>query len=113
VSGEDHGSDELLALARLYHDLAVALDGLGWRGLAETLHREAGIRMTAIPLGSPCDRDRVRWAVSLAENLVSQKRAGEARGVLIAALALADACFGHDDTDVLALRRHVEGPQNA
>jgi hypothetical protein len=104
VAGEDSRSEGLLVPAREYHDLAVALDAMGRPSLAEIFHREAGIRMAVIPLGGACDRERVGWAVCLADNLASQAREDECRGVLLAALALAEACFGPLDPDVLALR---------
>jgi hypothetical protein len=107
VAGKQLRSDDLLAWARQCHALAMTLDGLGWRRLAETFHREAGVRMAEVPLGHPCDRERVRWAMCLAENLSAQERAGDCRDVLIAALALADACFGPDDPDVLTLRSRL------
>lgn len=107
MAGDDSGSDDVLARASEYHELAIALDRLGWRRLAETFHREAGIRMAEISVGDPCDRDRVRWAVCLADNLAAQERWDESRGVLVAALALAEGCFGPSDSDVLALRHRL------
>jgi hypothetical protein len=108
---------EYAARARRYHDLALTMDGLGCPRAAELFHRRAGLLLARVPLGGPWDRERVTWAVSLAANLRAQHRPDEERGVLVAALALAEGCLGIDDpdTEVLRLRlarREPPGPED-
>lgn len=97
--------------ARHYRDLALNLEGRGWIKTAEKFHQTAGLILAEIPLGGSCDRERVRYAVSLAGNLALQCRHDDARSVLVAALALAEGCLGTDDPDTQLLRRRLGSPR--
>lgn len=88
-------------VARICHELAAILDELGLPGEAEDMHRRAGTLVAALPPGGDGDRQRVRYAQSLAANLRAQRRDGEAELVLVAALTLSEGLLGPEDIDTV------------
>ncbi len=93
--------------AEVCHQLAAMLDGLGALGTAEILHHRAGVLLAAVPVGGALDRQRVQWALCLADNLEAQHRMIEAAEVLRAANALAEGLLGHADPDTTAVEARL------
>jgi len=93
--------------AEICHGLAAILDRLGALRSAEALHHRAGVLLAAVPVGRPLDRQRVQWALCLADNLEAQYRTAEAAAVLRAARALAEGLLGPDDPETTAVRARL------
>lgn len=93
--------------AEVCHELAAILDSLGALGTAEALHHRAGVLLAAVPVGRTWDRQRVQWALCLADNLEAQHRMAEAAAVLRAARALAEGLLGPDDPETAAVRARL------
>lgn len=93
--------------AEICHALATILDGMGALAAAEALHHRAGVLLAGVPAGRPLDRQRVQWALCLADNLEAQHRVAEAAEVLGAARALAEGLLGPDDPETTAVRTRL------
>ncbi len=100
-------SEEGAVAAEICHGLAAILDNLGALSTAEALHHRAGVLLAAVPVGRPLDRQRVQWALCLADNLEAQDRMAEAAAVLRAARALAEGLLGPDDPETTAVRARL------
>jgi len=100
-------SQEGADAAEICHRLAAILDSLGALSTAEALHHRAGVLLAAVPVGRPLDRQRVQWALCLADNLEAQDRTAEAAAVLWAARALAEGLLGPDDPETTAVRARL------
>ncbi len=85
--------------AELCHEVARLLERLGDYDHAETFHRRAGLLLVNVPTGHDVDRQRIKWARSLAANLAEQERTREAIDVLRAAIALSEGLLGVDDVE--------------
>jgi hypothetical protein len=93
--------------AEICHGLATILDGMGALSAAEALHHRAGVLLAGVPVGRPFDRQRVQWALCLADNLTAQQRLAEAAAVLQAARALAEGLLGPDDPETASVRSRL------
>ncbi len=100
-------SQEGAEAAEICHGLATILDGMGALAEAEALHHRAGVLLVAVPVGRPFDRQRVQWALCLADNLKAQHRLAEAAAVLRAARALAEGLLGPDDPETTSVRTRL------
>ena len=93
--------------AEICHGLATLLDGMGALAAAEALHNRAGVLLAGVPAGRPLDRQRVQWALCLADNLEAQHRSAEAAAVLRAARALAEGLLGPDAPETTVVRTRL------
>jgi len=96
-------SQDGVEAAEICHGLATILDGIGALSAAEALHHRAGVLLAGVPVGRPLDRQRVQWALCLADNLEAQHRLAEAAAVLQAAQALAEGLLGPDDPETTSV----------
>ena len=94
--------------AAICHGLATILDGMGALSEAEAVHHRAGVLLADVPVGRPFDRQRVQWALCLADNLKAQHRLAEAAAVVQAARALAEGLLGPDDPETASVRNRLQ-----
>lgn len=94
--------------AEICHGLATILDGMGALSAAEALHHRAGVLLAGVPVGRKWDRQRVQWALCLADNLTAQHRSAEAAAVLRAAEALAEGLLGPDDPETASVKTRLQ-----
>lgn len=100
-------SQEGAEAAEICHGLAAMLDRIGALSAAEALHHRAGVLLAGVPVGRSWDRQRVQWALCLADNLTAQQRLAEAAAVLQAARALAEGLLGPEDPDTAFVRNRL------
>ena len=93
--------------AEICHGLATILDRIGALSAAEALHHRAGVLLAGVPVGRPLDRQRVQWALCLADNLKAQHRLADSAAVLQAAQALAEGLLGPDDPETTSVRTRL------
>ena len=100
-------SQDGVEAAEICHGLATILDGIGALNAAEALHHRAGVLLAGVPVDRPLDRQRVQWALCLADNLEAQHRLADAAAVLQAAQALAEGLLGPDDPETTSVRTRL------